>query len=91
MSRSQWDESKQKLVPGGVTRTDHDHLPLPGGKTIANLSNGELANVLLAAGVPNVSHSAPRTQNLQEYSRFIGQIMGDAGWRALNEWIKAKS
>ena len=91
MARMQWSEHLQKLMPGGVTRTEFDHLPVPGKKTIAELSNGELANLLIAAGIPNVSHTAPRIDNLKAYEKHVGKIMSDAAWAALNEWVKAKS
>jgi hypothetical protein len=87
--RMQWDESKQKLVSGGTSRTEFDQLPLPGGKKIAALSNGALVNTLTAAGVPGVSHSAPRNQNLQAYSEYVGKIMADGAQRALDAWIKS--
>jgi hypothetical protein len=50
-------------------------LPLPlSGQAVADLTPGEIANLLIDLGVPNVSHSNGKRANLEAYSQFIDSI-----------------
>jgi len=86
--RQNWDEKKQKLVPGGTTRTEYDDLPVPGGKKVPDLSNAELANVLLGLKVSGVSHKQGRTENLEAYKAHLDALRERAADSAVNAWLK---
>lgn len=86
--KGHWSARHQRWVPDGETKTAFDGLPVPGGKQISQLTNGELAAALIKAGVDGVSHSQPRTQNLEAYAAFIGRLKQDAADRAANDWLK---
>lgn len=52
----------------------HDHLPLPGNPRPGDLGNGELASLLVKAGVPGISQSNGRVENLKAYGDFLESI-----------------
>jgi hypothetical protein len=69
-------------------RTPHDGLPLPGGRLLGQVPNGELARVLLAAGVPGVDHSMGRGDLAEVYAKYLQKIHEAAGTAAVNAWVQ---
>jgi len=85
-----YSEQVQKLVPTSYASTSNDALPLPGGKKIAELSNGALATLLAGTGVPGVSHSQGRDANMASYAAHLAAIHKQAGDTAVAKWLASK-
>jgi hypothetical protein len=57
-----------------------DDLPSPvPGRTIVSLSNSEIANALIALGVPGAAHTEGRAANLEHYSKHLDQVRAREG------------
>jgi hypothetical protein len=87
--KSYWSEKDQKLMPSAHASTGFDHLTLPGNKKPRDLSSADLARVLLAAGIPGVSHAQGREENLAAYAAHLEIMRKRAADNVVSEWIKA--
>ena len=85
--RTTWSERHQNLVPTGGTRTEFDNLILPKGRGASELSNGDLAKILIERNVSGVSHSRGREANLQVYAAFLDKIRKAAADKAVSDWL----
>ncbi len=63
-------------------------LPIPGGLTVATASAAELARSLVAAGVPDASHSSGKQMNADAYAKFVAKGKAEAGDAWHKAWIE---
>jgi hypothetical protein len=66
-------------IPGGDLR-------LPDGRRVDDVKPGELAAILIAAGVEGVTHEQGKNVTAQAYSDHLAKIRTAAGDRAEAEW-----
>lgn len=71
-------------------KTAYDHLELPGGSTIGNLGNAEIATTLIALNVPGASHENGRASNAAHYGIFIERIRQQGADDAVAKWLASK-
>jgi hypothetical protein len=65
----------------------HDHILLPNGKKVSEVSTEELRPLLAKLGIEN-AHTDGRAIIVRRYAEFIGGIFNDAGLRAVKEFLK---
>ena len=90
MTKMIYSEQTQGLVPTSYAATPHDALPLPGNLKIAELTNSEVYNALLAAGVAGVSANNGRAENMANYAAHLAAIHKQAGDAAVAKWLASK-
>ncbi len=56
------------------TAESFNSLRLPGGKTVGEVSEGELYRLFEAMGIPNFNHRNSRNANLEAYEKFLDEI-----------------
>lgn len=65
-----------------LAKTPHDHLPFLGGKTIATVSDGELASALVGLG-DEKAHERGRAANAEAWGKHLTKISDGAGKKAV--------
>lgn len=83
------------VAPGGAfavaapshAKTQHDHLPFPGGRTLGAVPPAEFVSKLIAWGIPGASHEQGREGNARAFALHLERIRAEAGQRAINEWL----
>jgi hypothetical protein len=48
--KTTWEPSRQASIKSDYGKTNYDHLPLPGGRKVAECNNAESANALIGVG-----------------------------------------
>jgi hypothetical protein len=87
MAKQFYDSGKAEMRSSQNTRTSYDHLPLPQGAKVVDLGNAQLASVLAARGVPGISHSNGREENLKAYAVHLDKIRKEAADKAEEQWL----
>jgi hypothetical protein len=81
-----FDSNMQQIVTRGPTRSPHGNLPLPGGKTAAQVE--DTTRILVGLGIPGTSHDKGRDANLAAYAAYLEQIHKVAGDAAVSQWLE---
>ena len=68
-------------------KTVHDKLSFSGGRTIADVSDSELANACTAAGIPD-AHYNGRAANAEAFAKHLAAIGAKASDDAVMAWLK---
>ena len=76
-----------RLISRNGIPVSADNRLLPDGRKVADVRPGEMARLLIKAGVP-VSHEMGKHQLAQRYHEFLEGIEADGGARAVNEWFE---
>lgn len=76
-------------VKASIAKTEHDHLPLPGGKRFGEVR--DVAAVLEKMKVPGVSAANGRARNAQLYAAHLQAIRDHAAERAVAEYLAGGS
>ena len=63
-----------------------DNKTLPDGRKVSDVRPGEMARMLIKAGVP-VSHEMGKHQLAQRYHEFLEGIEAEGGARGVSEWM----
>jgi hypothetical protein len=71
----------------GFAKSNHDHLPLPGGKTVGATDDSELYRALDKL-VPNFKHTLGRLAALDLYAAEVARVQAEGAKRAVAEWFK---
>ena len=71
------------------TRTEFDHLPFFGDKSIPDLTNSEIAETLIKAGLKGAAHTNGRSRNLEILNRHLDKIRKDAGDVAVAKFLRS--
>jgi hypothetical protein len=78
------------MPDGGYARTEFDGLTLPGGKKPQDYGSGQLASLLVNAGVEGASHEKGRSDNLAAYAKHLDGIRKVAADKAVSDWVASK-
>ena len=73
--------------PGGQAHTVYDGEPWFDGKSIQSLDNSQVANDLIDAGVPGVSHTNGRQANLEAWHLFLEDLRKKAATQAVSKFL----
>lgn len=74
--------------PGPPPKIPYGNLRLPDGRRVDDVKPGELATVLIAAGVPGVSHEHGKSVNAERYAEFSAALRKEAGDKAEAAWLE---
>lgn len=72
-----------------IPRTEHDHLPLPGGRKVGEVPSAELLRILAANNVAGVSAEHGRSKNIDLYALHVQRIRSEGATLALDTWLAA--
>lgn len=72
-----------------IPRSEWDHLPLPGGKTVGQVPSGELFRILAANNVAGVASENGRIVNIEAYALHVTRIKSEGATLALDTWLSA--
>ena len=64
-----------------------DNRLLPDGRKVADVRPGEMARLLIKAGVPAITHEMGKHQLAQRYHEFLEGIEAEGGARGVSEWM----
>jgi hypothetical protein len=90
MAKSFWSEKEQRLVSIKTSTpvSEHDALPFPGNRPIAQIPSDELVRILQALEISGVSPSNPREANLAAYAFHLNAIGKRGSDEAIANFIR---
>ena len=62
---------------------------LPDGRNAADINPSEIARVLIAAGVPGITHAMGKVAILDAYRSYLATLVQEAGDKAVDAWMEA--
>lgn len=77
-------------APASWAKTEHDHMPLPNGKTVGATPTGELMQTLVDLQIPGVSHENGRAANVAAYAKHVENMREEAASKAVAAFLKGK-
>lgn len=72
-------------------KTEHDTLPVPGGRKLGEVETNELVRLFQSLKIPGVTADQGRAANVAHYAKHLQELRERAADAAVSAWLAGRA